>query len=133
MLTNGLTRYYELEREIQFNVGQEKIGLSKADIAFEGADLKGGRFFFQKNKLNWEEISYKEGRLETSDGTFVSEGILKQGKSKIDVTIKLFLDPIKEGFKAEVKELYLSGKKVKGRFPVKEMKFILKRGKPDPS
>lgn len=133
MLTNGLIRYYKLDNETLFKVGKEEIGLSKADLAFEGADLKGGRFFFKKNKLNWEEISYKEGRLETSDGTFVSEGLLKQGKSKIDVTVVLFLDPIKEGFQAEVKEIYLSGKKVKGRFPLKEMRFILKRGKPDPS
>lgn len=95
-------------------------------MTFEGADLKGGHFTFEKNDKNWEEITYKEGKLETSEGTFFVKGVLKQGKSKLDILMRLFLEPIQTGFKMEVRYLSLDSKRLNSKFPIKDFKGTFK-------
>ncbi|MCR9204286.1 MAG: hypothetical protein NXH75_06905 [Halobacteriovoraceae bacterium] len=122
-----------MEGESKLLLGKEEIKIKAGEMTFEGAELKGGSFTFKENSKNWKKISYKEGKLETSSGTFFVKGFLQQGKNKLEIIMRIYLEPIEKGFKMEVRYLSLDSKRKNSKFPIGDFKGIFKGVKKDPS
>lgn len=122
-----------MEGESRLLLGKEEIKIKTGEIVFEGADLKRGSFTFKKNNKNWNKISYKEGQLESNGETFFVKGFLHQGKSKLEIIMRLYLEPIEKGLKLEVRYLSLDSKTRNSKFPINDFKGVFKTIKKDPS
>lgn len=99
---------------------------SEGEIVFKGADLEKGFFVFKENSQKVKSLSFKDTRLESSSGIFEGPGELDIEGRKVSVVVSVYLEPVKDGFKVEIKKI-----KSKEKLPEFKSQLLFNLKKPD--
>lgn len=106
VFTEGKPRLYVLDKGQVESLSKEShsnVVLQEFNLLFEGADLKKGEISL-KNDPKVKSVQITKAKIKSDDGTFQCTGKVEvPNVGKKDITFFLSLDPIKNGFKFEMK------------------------------